>query len=667
MRLAHLTIRLKLYVGFLGVVALLLGVAGLGAWGLSRVDQQTTALERLTEAMVDLQELEVNLEVLRRSQLGIVMDAAPAQATATREAQARIRAKLQELLATQPPPDRRAIYLGLRDKLDEEARHAETLIRLSQAAHDSRARLLDAGEDLNTTASRLVESGRGEDSTGINNAADRLERAILLTRVASLRFLATRETDGPERVAAAARRAEAEMTVLARLSGDRLTDAVGPAGAALTAYAQVFTATADAMNGADALLRQTLRPLAEAMAADQRQAEQSLRRAFDAAWDSSHATLAETAWVQTIGAGIGLLVGLGLAIAIARGISNPLAAMTAAMKRMADGDLDADIPARNRRDEVGAMAAAMEVFKQNGLEARRLAAAQESERQARDRRATHLAGLVRGFEGRAGALVATLSAAATELEATARSMTGTATLANEQAATVAGTAQQMSANVQTVSASAEELGASINEISRQVAQSAEITTKAVKDAERTDAIVRALADGAQKIGDVVGLINNIAGQTNLLALNATIEAARAGDAGKGFAVVASEVKSLAGQTAKATDEISQQIGQIQAATTEAVEAIHTIVGTIGEVSRIAGSIAAAVEQQGAATAEIARNVQQAAVGTQDVTTNISGVSAAANETGAAAGQVLNAAGELSRQTEALTGEVRGFVAEVRAA
>ena len=364
-----------------------------------------------------------------------------------------------------------------------------------------------------------------------------------------------------------------------------------------------------------------------------------------------------------------LLLGLAAFVVavLVRRVCRPITGMTSVMGRLAKKDWQVTIQGADRGDEIGRMARAVEVFRDAGVAAERLEDEKRSEHVAREHRAERRDAIVRDFEGKVSALVGRLSSAATQLEATARSMSGTAGQTNEQAGTVAAAAQQMSANVQTVSASTEELGASINEISRQVAQSAEITAKAVRDAERTDEIVRALSEGSQKIGDVVSLINDIAGQTNLLALNATIEAARAGDAGKGFAVVASEVKNLAGQTAKATEEISQQIGQIQGSTREAVAAIQGIVGTIGEVSRIAGSIAAAVEEQGAATAEIARSVQQAASGTQDVTSNISGVSRAANETGAAAGQGLGAAGELSQQAEALSGEVTTFVAQVRAA
>ena len=276
-------------------------------------------------------------------------------------------------------------------------------------------------------------------------------------------------------------------------------------------------------------------------------------------------------------------------------------------------------------------------------------------------------GLTQAFSDKVGHLVGLVSSAATQLQSTAQSMTGTADVTTRQASNVASAAEEASANVQTVASSAEELASSIAEISRQVAQSAKIASKAADDARRTDTVVRALADGARTIGEVVGLISNIAGQTNLLALNATIEAARAGDAGKGFAVVASEVKSLATQTAKATDQISQQISQIQAATAEAVAAIQGISSTIGEVNEIAAGIAAAVEEQGAATQEIARNVQRASSGTREVTTNIAGVSEGARSTGSAAGQVLGAAGELSRQSEQLSGEVRQFIAAVKAA
>ena len=366
--------------------------------------------------------------------------------------------------------------------------------------------------------------------------------------------------------------------------------------------------------------------------------------------------------------GLAVLVALIIGFGLVRGISTPLVRMTAAMRRLADGDTALEIPGFGRGDEIGRMAAAVQVFKDSMIRAVELTAEQERSKVAAG--AAQKAVLNRtadAFEAKVGGLVAMLSSGATELQATAQSLASTATETTQQASTVAAAAEETSAGVQTVASAAEELTASISEINRQVSQSARITGKAVADARRTDTIVRALAEGAQKIGQVIQLISNIAGQTNLLALNATIEAARAGEAGKGFAVVASEVKSLATQTAKATDEIGAQIGQIQSATAEAVQAIKEISTTIEEVSAIATTIAAAVEEQGAATAEIARNVQKTAASTRDVTTNITGVNQAASQTGAAASQVLEAAGGLSQQAEQLTVEVGRYVAGVRAA
>jgi methyl-accepting chemotaxis protein len=364
---------------------------------------------------------------------------------------------------------------------------------------------------------------------------------------------------------------------------------------------------------------------------------------------------------------LAVLVAVLAALFLIGTIAAPIRAMTAAMGRLAQRDMAAEIPARGRTDEVGRMAEAVQMFKDGLTEADRLTAEQSAEHAAKERRANRLERTVASFEGAARDVVGQLSSGATELEATARAMSETAARTNAQAVAVAAAAAEAGVGVQTVAAAAEQLTASIGEISGQVAQSAKMAARAVGDAQRTNALVAALAASADKIGNVVGLITSIAGQTNLLALNATIEAARAGDAGKGFAVVASEVKNLASQTGRATEEIGAQITQIQAATKEAVAAIRGIGATIEEVSAISTGIAAAVEQQGAATAEIARNVQQTAVAARDVSSNIGGVGQAANETGAAATEVLNAAGDLSKQAERLSNDVNGFIAEVRMA
>ncbi len=396
----------------------------------------------------------------------------------------------------------------------------------------------------------------------------------------------------------------------------------------------------------------------------------------DIAYNVAHGVIAandgraiyETTWKLTtavvlLAAAVTCLV----CFVLTRTTSSPLVAMTEAMHRLAGHDLLVDIPGTGRGDEIGRMAGAVQVFKDGMQRADQMAAEKERERAAREARAARLTDLILGFEAQTGTMAGQISTASTELEATAQAMSENAERSTAQAATVAAAAAEASTGVQTVAAAAEELTSSIGEINRQVAQSTRMTGKAVEEARRTDAIVRALAEGAQKIGEVISLITSIAGQTNLLALNATIEAARAGDAGKGFAVVASEVKGLASQTARATEEIAGQINQIQAATREAVAAIQAISATIEDVSGISTSIAAAVEEQGAATAEIARTVMQTSASTQLVTTNIAGVSQAAFTTGQTAGQVLGAAGGLSRQSEQLTEQVNRFLADVRAA
>jgi methyl-accepting chemotaxis protein/CHASE3 domain sensor protein len=363
----------------------------------------------------------------------------------------------------------------------------------------------------------------------------------------------------------------------------------------------------------------------------------------------------------------GIVLGLAIAWLIGNGISRPVMAMTDAMRKLAGGDKSVVIPAQGRKDEIGDMAAAVEVFKQNAIEMDRLAEEQRKEQERKEARQRTVDGYIKSFETQVAGILSTLASAATEMNQTAEGMSATAEETSRQSAAVAAASEQATTNVQTVASAAEELSASVQEISRQVAQSTQISGQAVEEVTRTNATVKGLAEAAQKIGDVVQLINDIASQTNLLALNATIEAARAGEAGKGFAVVASEVKSLANQTAKATEEIGAQISAIQDATGGAVQAIEGIGGTISRVSEIATTIASAVEEQGAATQEIARNVQQAAQGTQEVSSNIAGVSQAASETGAASSQVLSTAGELAKQSEVLRAEVDDFLAKVRAA
>jgi methyl-accepting chemotaxis protein len=365
---------------------------------------------------------------------------------------------------------------------------------------------------------------------------------------------------------------------------------------------------------------------------------------------------------------LSVVVVCGLSFLIGRSISNALASMVSAMTGLAGGEFKIAIPGLGRKDEIGEMAGAVEVFKNNMIEAERLRAEQlEAEQRQAEQRKADMRELANAFEGAVGEIVETVSTAATELEASANTLTKAAERSQSMATTVAAASEEASTNVQSVSAASEELTTSVNEISRQVQESSRVASEAVEQAQKTNSRVSELSKAASRIGDVVELINTIAGQTNLLALNATIEAARAGEAGRGFAVVASEVKALAEQTAKATGEISQQISGIQAATQDSVAAIKEIGDTIGRMSEISSTIAAAVEEQGAATQEISRNIQHAAAGTQQVSSNITDVQQGATETGSASAQVHSAAKSLSSESNRLKLEVGKFLNSVRVA
>jgi methyl-accepting chemotaxis protein len=649
------------------LIAVALLVAGAGSWGIDRLGNQIARLGTIGGNVEQVLTADRLLESIRRTQLRVVFDGDPAAIVEMQADQDKAREVIRAAIARAISVERKAIYQTVESRLEEQIKGAASLVALGQTARAGRVRLFAEGDALTAAMDRMAEAARTVRDPAFGAAVQQTEHALLMVRINALKFLSTIDAEVLPKFRGTADQAGKALEALDHVAGADVRATIGPVRDMLATYSKDLDATSAPMLAQAALYNETLLPLIKGTQAELGKAQETLLRDYDVAGELARGTVSSATVLQVVLASVGLLLGVVLAWLIGRGILGPLTRMTTAMERLARGDHAVEVPALGASDEIGDMARAVEVFKQNGIRALQMASEQHAEQAAKEQRVVRLNALTQSFEVKAGALVGQVSSAATALQATARGMSGTAGTVTQQATAVAAASEQASANVQTVASAAEELASSIGEISRQVAQSAAVAGRARDDAKRTDEVVRALAEGAHKIGEIVNLISNIAGQTNLLALNATIEAARAGDAGKGFAVVASEVKGLATQTAQATGDIARQITQIQAVTKEAVESIRGIGATIGEISEIAAGIAVAVEEQGAATQEIARNVQQASAGTQEVSSNIVGVSQGANETGAAAGEVLGAAGELSRQAEELRREVGVFITGVKAA
>jgi methyl-accepting chemotaxis protein len=658
-------VRTRILFGFGVLLSLGLAIAIFGIVGLAHVGGQVDRLVAVSDAGTHGLEAGRLFEALRRTAARYQLkldDDSPARF-------AELAARAHEQLAASATSDEQRLRTAaLGGDLDGFAQNFGKAVALGKKLKDLRLKLMIGGDQLSIASTRLLDAARtGAQSTDIGYASD-VETTILQAREATWRFVATNDRRRLSIVNGSLDRAGTTIEAAAKNMNVADKEAlVGTARTALATYRQSFTELADTMAATDELADKAMEPAVAAMAERNDQAIQALADDLHATKLATDGTLARTSLASKILAVVALGIGALLATLIGRSIALPLDAMKRVMTRMAAGERAIDVPARDNRDEIGEIARAVEIFRTGLIAAEGLAAAQETERAARDRRARGLEATSRQFEAEVARLVEALSQAAHAMEGTARGMSETAGTMNRQSLAAAGSADETSNNVSTVAAAAEELAASIQEIGRRVTQSSAIAQRALADAKHSDETVQTLAAGAAKIGEIVQLISGIAAQTNLLALNATIEAARAGEAGKGFAVVASEVKSLATQTARATEEIAAQIAEIQSATREAVSAIDHIGQTIGEINEIAGGIAAAVEQQGAATAEIARNVEQAAAGTSDVSRHVATLKETAAATGTAADDVLRAAAGLAQNASELTREVDGFIAKVKAA
>ncbi|MDD3651290.1 methyl-accepting chemotaxis protein [Immundisolibacter sp.] len=590
------------------------------------------------------------------------------QAGAAKELGSRLGARVQEGLALLESPEQRAKMQALADGQAAFGAAFDKMVALKAQDTLIAGRIDPLGAALTEQLDALMAQAAQDGNSGAISIGQTMLQYLMEIRLNANTFISRGLTRARVRAETRFRQLNKVVDELDTLTQGRpYRAAFEQIRADSLEYFKVFQQYTELRRELDALLGGDIQQSGAAMAAaaraidadtkaDQRRVEQATAALID--------SMSVLVSVLSLG---GLVVGVCLAWFIGRGLSRPIVALTGVMGRLADGDHGVDIPGTGRGDELGRMAQAVLVFQQNMIRARDLAAKEAAEQAQREARTRAIEQLAAEFDREASQVMNTVASAATEMQATASSMTAAAEQTSVRSTAVAAACEQASANVQTVASAAEELSASIGEISRQVSHSAEIASTAVAEVERTNVQVQGLTEAAQRIGDVVQLITDIAGQTNLLALNATIEAARAGDAGKGFAVVASEVKSLANATARATEQITGQIAAVQQATREAVTAIQSIGSTIGQISEISTLIAAAVEQQGAATQEIAHNVVQASAGTSEVSSNIAGVSQAAASTGAAAEQVLGVASELSEQAELLRGKVEAFLAAVKAA
>jgi methyl-accepting chemotaxis protein len=665
----RLRIRGRLYAGFTALVVVGLAMAVTAVWNLREVQDQVARQSALSDSTARVLEISTHLQAIQRANLRYIYDASEA---AMKEAAERESAATELLRAGAngtSSAERRKLY---NDLIGDIAKMRSLRDNLGDAVNEARtgkATLLPSGDELSAKMGKLVDTARAAVDDDTAALVGDLESRLLLVQVANWRFLALRDTKGPATFRTNADRAAQRIAALEKIpQAAELRTVLAPVKTSLGIYRSAFETTSAAMLQAEEIYHKSLAPLVAESIGKLKAAETTLKKDYRDSRANAETVIAGTMSIQEIAGALAVLFGGIVAVLIARSIVGPLTSMTRAMAGLAGGNLEVEIPGRGKADEIGDMAKAIQVFKDNMVETGRLRA-EQAEREARqaESRKKDMISLADQFEQAVGEIVNTVSSASGELEASAGTLTATATRAQDLSTEVASASKEATANVQAVAAATEQLSSSVGEIARQVQESARIAGEAVGQASRTNARVSELSRAAARIGDVVELISTIAGQTNLLALNATIEAARAGEAGRGFAVVASEVKALAQQTAKATGEIAQQVSGIQAATEESVGSIREISGTIERLSEISSTVAAAVEEQGAATQEISRNVQQAARGTQRVSTNIGDVQRGASETGSASSQVLSAARSLAADSSRLKQEVAKFLSSVHAA
>jgi methyl-accepting chemotaxis protein len=661
----RLRVRTRIYLGFGAPIVLGLCLAVFGVYELGEVRTEVGKMDALAGNTQRVLTVTRDLEAIRRAQTRYLLDASDDALKDARDNVASSNTLLTAAGQATLSEERRKTYRAIQDSLSTQSANLDVMAKLTATWVAARAALFTGGDALTAATNQLLAAARANHDPAMAEAAASVEATVLLVRVANWRFMATEDKAGVATFNTNTNHATAAISSLQKVATPDVAALIAPVQSALTGYGTSFTAYSTAKLGVETLFNGQIRPQIHAMQQQLDTTNQTIQENFSASRAKVFDVIGGASlWSEILGA---IVLGLGglLALLIGRGIVRPLTGMTAVMTKLAEGDRNVEVPARDNTDEIGDMARAVEVFKRNAVEGDRLAAEQTAERAAKERRQVAMERHTQDFGSSMSGVMAGLAASADSMQQAAAAMSEAASGVHDEAHSTSEGAAQSSRDLISVAGAVEQLTTSVSEISRQVAVAADVAQQAVQRADASQSTIRGLADATARIGDVVHLISDIAGQTNLLALNATIEAARAGDAGKGFAVVAGEVKALAAQTAKATAEIGGQIDGVRGATDQAVAAMSEISGYIGRMNEVSAAISAAVEQQSATTREIASRVQAVSEATAQTATAMGHVVTVADQAGAASRDVSTGSAGIGREAETLRGEVEQFLTAAR--